>query len=451
MKGLESEVRSRLAYDGSMIRTLAILWLAWAPTADAGQCDDLCPDGTNLVNIDYTGAIVLGTVIVEEDGCIAHCEPFFPCNFPNVPVVTANQFTCAPLEGYATVPAVADIDTAFGTAWEELVDPVGTSIVGGYTQLAVVDLDGDFREDLVYANGYEVSVRFSNGDGSFGDAFPTGIADYLIMQIEAGDFDGDGLGDIAIRAGGLFQANWLTVHHGDGLGGFDAGVQISADAAALAAPVDFDGDGRDDLLSVYPELVVRFSEGGAVFTSIPLPWGSWSGQDVGYLPADVDGDGDLDIAIAAEGGSISPNLDGRTFGAATTNANGVGGAAAVAVGDATGNGVEDLYVWDADWGIFRAYRFDPSSGFVDLNLELKSPTTLFSDRRGDVDGDGSPDSVTNGLGSVSFLASRAGEPLVYGRPSSGSQEFGAIDVDGDGLYEAFHGDSSSGTIWTVFP
>ena len=50
-------------------------------------CGNPCPANTNQVDIDFQGAILDDTLIIETEGCFASCEPVTPCYFPSVPVV----------------------------------------------------------------------------------------------------------------------------------------------------------------------------------------------------------------------------------------------------------------------------------------------------------------------------------------------------------------------------
>ena len=135
-----------------------------------------------------------------------------------------------------------------------------------------------------------------------------------------GDFNGDGLNDIALTGG----ANWgsIPVAFGDGLGGFTVTNKAVASFPLFAThggatPVsgDFNGDGRTDIALT----------GGVNWSSIPVAFSSSSGDgtfDVTNMPVvdfpgfaahsgakvvagDFDGDGRGDIALVGGAGWMS--------------------------------------------------------------------------------------------------------------------------------------------------
>jgi len=140
---------------------------------------------------------------------------------------------------------------------------------GFATRALDVDADGDL--DLYVANDSDANYLYRNeGDGTFRDigmwsgaAFDAGGAAQAGMGVAAGDVNGDGHVDLFVTN---FSEDFSTLYLGDGAGFF-------ADATAEA------GIGQA--------------------TRIPLSWGT--------VLADLDSDGDLDLAIA--NGHIYPQVD----------------------------------------------------------------------------------------------------------------------------------------------
>lgn len=221
-------------------------------------------------------------------------------------------------------------------------------------RLAAADVDGDDRVDLVGLGSGGVYLSLGDGAGTFGE--PTLIAPSVLnlYDMAVGDVDGDGNVDVVsldAQAGG-------EVRLGDGAGGFAGPIHVEA-----------------------PEL--------------------FFGQ--GALLDDLDGDGDADLVVAADGDATD------------------GGAVAVFLGDGTGSlAPPTLYSVRPDASALNA-------GACDLVL-------------GDFDADGNLDAVTGGklFGAAPSLLlgdGAGGFGTSIPIPSLDTCELEAADVDGDGALD----------------
>lgn len=186
-------------------------------------------------------------------------------------------------------------DGDFSAAVDEYVP--GTSV--GWIQTA--DMDGDGHPDVVtrdFPDG--VGVMKNLGDGALAAPVHFPVPQGSSPMI-TGDFDGDGRPDVLVgqvEPGGAVHALW-----NDGSGALSAAVEILATNVENASPSmvgeDLDGDGDRDLAVIgsASALVVSLNDGAGSF-STPVTFT----QDFGYrelAAADFDGDGDLDLALTA--------------------------------------------------------------------------------------------------------------------------------------------------------
>ncbi len=169
------------------------------------------------------------------------------------------------------------------------------------------DFDGDGDIDLAtaHAEDDDLSVFFNNGDGNFGFPQTYEAGDHPFMS-GAGDLDNDGDIDLVTvnsEALNLFTANnegdSISIHYNDGDGGFtERETLIVGEGIAGVEIADLDEDGNLDIITsnqAENTISVLFNTGDAFFTT-PEKY------DVGERPvtpvaADLDNDGDLDLAV----------------------------------------------------------------------------------------------------------------------------------------------------------
>ena len=142
---------------------------------------------------------------------------------------------------------------------------------------------------------------------------------YLIRG--AADLDGDGNIDLVAQVG-TDTTLQVVVLRGDGSGGFDAGTDVVAGPTALSFRLaDVNGDGRPDLVAHHPTLqtvAVQTGQAGGSFAApvhFPAPYAihpqtelddDGAAEDFYSLPSmgDLNGDGQIDIAVGDASGAI---------------------------------------------------------------------------------------------------------------------------------------------------
>ena len=179
---------------------------------------------------------------------------------------------------------------------------------------------------------------------SFGPGFPRSGNAGTFLQFAISDFDHDGFLDVAGRSGKLGGS--VEVLRGNGRGGFFPPELFpipSGDVPDALTPADVNADGFDDLVGskFFSNDVQVFLADG--FGGFGAPIHSPAGLSARQLhAADLDDDGDIDIA-AASGGVLSVlRADGQGGFAAPLLIPVPAGASDVAVGDFNEDGKLDL-------------------------------------------------------------------------------------------------------------
>jgi hypothetical protein len=224
--------------------------------------------------------------------------------------------------------------------------------------VAIGDMNGDGKPDVVVVRGLDNSVQtlLGNGDGTFtrGPTHATGGS--VPDQVELGDLNGDGHLDAVVANN---NSNSVSVIFGDGTGGWSGSATYPVTGISGNNPSpgdnplaigDVDGDGHPDIVvpgnHTTGVATVLHGDGAGHFTASSLslppvyPWG--------VAIADFNGDHIPDLAFAAWGdvGVVLPGLAGGGFGPAVyTQQHDV--ALGLAVADFNRDGRPDLAVANA--------------------------------------------------------------------------------------------------------
>ena len=270
-------------------------------------------------------------------------------------------------------------------------------------------------------------------------SIPTGLQPGWTV---AADLDGDGDLDLATSVDA--QPDRVDIHLNDGLGAFTPGTPIftgvSTSPEAIVA-ADLDGDGDRDLaigLKDSNQVQIWFNSGLATFTvGTTAPTGSEPRDMVG---GDWDGDGDVDLMVSNDESSnvtVMTNSGAGVF--SSTNLTVGSRPRGIALGDWDGDGDMDAAVAVQKSQAVAVLTNNGLGGFTSASISLGAlqPVGIAA---GDTDGDGDLDlaaaTENNAFHGVSLLTNTGG---VFSGPvnvaGTGQEPSGIVaadlDLDGD--------------------
>ncbi|HEX4284155.1 MAG TPA: FG-GAP-like repeat-containing protein, partial [Terracidiphilus sp.] len=245
-----------------------------------------------------------------------------------------------------------------GTAELNFLNSSSLSLASDSTPVAVGDFNGDGLPDIAIATAAlsnSVTVCLSDGHGNFTPAPAVNLGTVFVDSLATGDFNGDGVLDLAV---GSSVAGTITTLLGNGDGTFKVMGSASTGGAFPSFVVgDFNGDGIPDLgvLNTTAETVtLLLGSGDGTFSPSTASASATSTDPLLITAGDFNGDGVLDLAIlnGAPTGDVGTvtvllgNGDG-TF-AATAVSPSAGGEtpASIVVADFNGDGILDLAIAD---------------------------------------------------------------------------------------------------------
>jgi len=335
------------------------------------------------------------------------------------------------LAGYSAKPFITTFAPAKGAITR---DDFNTGIdfnTGGYgPTMAIGDIDGDGKPDLVIANGNGNAVSILRNTSVSGSITASSFAlkvDFAAprspITVALADLDGDGKLDVVITNAGVGP-------NGQPVSIFRNRSRIgSIDAGSLAPAI---------------ELITQ------------------GGSAIGLALGDIDGDGKTDIVVANNqlGAAISIWRNNSTPGSITAgsfdartdiqNARSLqNGGENVAIADLDGDGKPDIVITDELVDMVTVFRNTSRPGLIDNQNSFLERVAFsvgkqpFDVAIGDLDGDGKPDiAVTNSLGGTisvlkntsasGALTSGSFAPVVNFPTPNNPRRVTIADLDGDG-------------------
>lgn len=331
---------------------------------------------------------------------------------------------------------------------------------GGLGSIAVADVNGDGKLDLIVGNGFydgTITVMLGNGDGTFSPQTPFVCCQnnpgWDVMDVAVADFNNDGHPDIAVadQAGGID----ILLNKGDGTflapvfysepGG---GAFPNSEAGIAAADLNHDGN-QDVVLTWNGGFWVYLGKGDGTFSTpvnYSTPCGAYGCFGSSVALADINGDNKLDV--------IMPDAFGSTVWAFLGNGDGTfqpgtGYATdffpqSVAIADFNGDGKPDFAVGnDDDDQVTIAFGNGDGTFQAGRNYDPIDPYASSGEVAADFNNDGYLDVATWGSdGHNDFIRVMLnnshgvlGTPIittVFGCCTQSIADIKAGDVNGDG-------------------
>jgi hypothetical protein len=327
------------------------------------------------------------------------------------------------------------------------------------TSVAVGDFNGDGIADLAVANqSYNnVGIFLGRGNGTFQPEVIYSTATGP-KSVVVGDFNGDGQQDLAVATG-----SGVSILLGNGYGTFRAANTYPAGVggASSLAVADFNGDGIADLVAGgFGTNVVLFGLGDGTF---PEAFNLDAPAAASVAVGDFNGDGKADVVMTPfQGGGMFVLLGNGNFTfqsaalypAVGQSASGQS-ANSLVVADFNGDGIADVAVISSSGTPGVSILLGRSDGTFQAAVSYAAGIAPAALAVGDFNGDGFPDlAVTNanssGAGNTLNILLGNGDgtfrsPVTF--PAADSQVSVALgDFNGDGLVDVAAPNFNSRTV-----
>ena len=338
----------------------------------------------------------------------------------------------------------------------------------------MMDVDGDGIYDLVLMETGVSAIRVmrSHGDGTF-EQFDADKAGLTVsghaVSCAVGDFDGDGLSDLAVALDEKLVL-FRNLGHGQFKDVTETAGLLPRNHPEGMTFVDYDHDGDLDLFLTGsplrtggPSNVLWRNNGNGTFTDWTEQTGfAGSGRTQAVILSDVNNDRAVDLVVTGDGAAPAVYLnprEGKFDAQPLTASGGVANSVGVAVFDFNKDGWMDLAVTLSQAPGLSLWRNQEGKGFERVELPLQGATRAWGLTPIDVDNDGWIDLAAivegkkgvqirvfrnKGDGSFEDVSSALGLERIALKDPRGLI---AADVNGDGAADLIVTSASGDAMW----
>jgi len=330
------------------------------------------------------------------------------------------------LSGYSSRPFIQTFESIPGITSSSMAAKVDFTTGAYPCDVAIADIDGDGKPDLVVLNSDNGSVSVFRNTSSSGSITSSSFAGEVNIMaagqsfgFAVGDLDGDGKPDLVVTSGFSNTVSVLRNTSTPGSITFAPAVYFTTGSFPWGVAIDdIDGDGKPDMVVVNHQASTT-----SIFRNTSTPGTITSASfavkvdcapgTFGVAVADIDGDGRPDLVLPNGSSNtvwVARNLSSpgiitsNSFALAVPFTVGMN-PRDVAIGDLDGDGKPDLVVSNYNSKTVSILRNTSLIGSITLgsfaaSVNFTTGTEPIGVKIADIDGDGKPDIVVaNSVGS----------------------------------------------------
>jgi hypothetical protein len=339
---------------------------------------------------------------------------------------------------YQPISVTNNTLTAYSTKPYDVTSPCGSTTFSATTlnaganatsyypiEMRVADVDMDGLSDLVglYSGGYTAVTRntTSGTTVALSSIFYIYNGSVSSNDLEVADFDGDGKTDVVISNSYGSNGSFVVTRNTSTVANITAASNVEFagypgyDVSDVAV-ADFDKDGKPDVIISYTNNTLSYFRNISSIGNI-----NFSARTDVVLPAsavinaittgDLDGDGKMDVAIAAGAGSAiyylrNTSTAGAISFASYTSTTLSGTITGITIGDVDTDGKPEI-IYGASSSTAAILKNNSTSGSISISTSPVVLTALANTpvdfKLGDIDGDGKAD-ITVGYSSGSQIS-----------------------------------------------